>query len=207
MVLKKFMGNEIILVGAFTEMCELANICSKKIVGIIDNNIKGSFYGIPIIGTDDDAPLLFALYSKTPIVISPDKPNIRKKLVEFYSNIGFVFTELISPLATISPTAEIGKGTVIQSLCNVSSDTKIGDFCKLNTLANVMHDNVIGNFTTIAPNAVLLGHVKIGESSYIGANSTILPMKEISDNVMVGAGAVVTQNIPSDHIVKGVPAR
>jgi len=207
MVLKKFMDNEIILVGAFAEMCELANLCSKKIIGIIDNNLKGSFQNIPIIGTDDDASLLFAKYSKTPLVISPDKPQLRKKLVDYYCNIGFDFTELISPLATISRTAVIGRGTVIQSLCNVSADTKIGDFCKLNTLANVMHDNIIGNYTTIAPNAVLLGYVKTGDCAYIGANSTILPMKEIGNNVIVGAGAVVTHTIPCDLIVKGVPAR
>ena len=195
MVLKKFMDNEIILVGAFAEMCELANLCSKKVIGIIDNNLKGSFHKIPIIGKDDDASLLFAKYSKIPLVISPDKPQLRKKLVDYYSNIGFDFTELISPLATISRTAVIGRGTVIQSLCNVSADT------------NVMHDNVIGNYTTIAPNAVLLGYVKIGDCAYIGANSTILPMKEIGNNVVVGAGSVVTHNIPCDLIVKGVPAR
>ena len=51
MVLKKFMNNKIILIGAFGEMCELAEVCKKQIIGIIDNNLKGNFRGIPIIGT------------------------------------------------------------------------------------------------------------------------------------------------------------
>ena len=188
-------------------MCELAEISGKKIVGIIDNNKCESFRGIPIIGNDKDAQILFKKYSSIPVVVTPDKPQIRKRLVEYYGYIGFKFCKLISPLASISPSAEIGIGTVIQSFCNVSANTKIGDFCKLNTFSNVMHDNVIGNFSTIAPNAVLLGGVETGSCAYIGANATILPTTKIGPDAIVGAGSVVTKNIHSNSVVKGVPAK
>ena len=201
------MENDIILIGAFGEMCELAEICGKKIVGIIDNNLNDTFRGIPIIGKDEDAPILFKKFFSIPVVVTPDKPQIRKKLVEYYRRIGYKFSTLISPLAYISPSAEIGNGTVIQSFCNVSSNSTIGDFCKLNTFSNVMHDNIIGDFTTIAPSAVLLGRVEIGEKAYIGANATILPGTKVGADVIVGAGSVVTKNIPSNTIVKGVPAK
>lgn len=201
------MDNEIILVGAFGEMCELAELCGKKVVGIIDNQIHGAFRGIPIIGTDQEAHTLFYQYSSIPVVITPDNPLLRKKLVEYYRGIGFSFCSLISPSASISPTAQIGVGSVIQTCCNVSSDTKIGEFCKLNTFANVMHDNRIGDFTTIAPNAVLLGRVEIEECAYIGANATILPARKVGSGSIVGAGAVVTGDIPEGSIVKGVPAK
>ena len=207
MVSMKSMENDIILIGAFGEMCELAEICGKNIVGIIDNNLNDTFRGIPIIGKDEDAPNLFKNYSSIPVVVTPDKPQIRKNLVEYYRCIGYQFSTLISPLAFISPSAEIGNGTVIQSFCNVSSNSTIGDFCKLNTFSNVMHDNIIGDFTTIAPSAVLLGRVEIGEKAYIGANATILPGTKVGADVIVGAGSVVTKNIPSNSIVKGVPAK
>lgn len=200
------MNNEIILVGAFGEMCELAEMCGKIVIGIIDNNILGSFRGIPIIGTDDNATELYCKYSSTPIVISPDCPQIRKKLVIYYQKIGFRFCSLISPLASVSPTAKIGQGSVVQSRCNISSDTIIGDFCKINTLSNIMHDNEIGSFTTIAPNAVLLGRVRIEECAYIGANSTLLPAKKVGANSIIGAGAVVTKDIPDNVVAKGIPA-
>ena len=198
---------EVILVGAFHEMVELCVDCGIHIAGIIDNNLTGSFLGIPIIGTDDDAARLYQEYPHCELVITPDLPKIREKLVQLYTHAGFEFATIISPKANISRSAEIGRGTVIQSGVNVSAATKIGNFVKLNTNANVMHDNVVGDYTTIAPNAVLLGYVNIEKSAYIGANSTILPHLSIGKGALVGAGAVVTKNVDAKIIVKGVPAK
>lgn len=198
---------EVILVGAFHEMVELCEDCGIHIAGIIDNNLTGSFLGIPIIGTDNDAPRLYQEYSHCELVVTPDSPKVRETLVQLYTEAGFEFTSIISPKANISRSAKIGRGTVIQSGVNVSAATKIGNFVKLNTNANVMHDNVVGDFATIAPNAVLLGYVNTEKSAYVGANSTVLPHLIIGEGALVGAGAVVTKNVESKIIVKGVPAK
>ena len=201
------MNHKVIIVGAFREIIELCEDCDYQIVGIIDNNNTGDYYGIPILGTDEDAAVIYKDYSDCSIVISPDLPIVREKLFVLYSQIGFHFATVISPKAIISRSAKIGKGTVVQACVNVSAGSTIGDFVKLNTYANVMHDDVVGNFATIAPNAVLLGYVQIGESAYIGANSTILPHVRVGLGAVVGAGAVVTKNVNNNVIVKGVPAR
>lgn len=52
-----------------------------------------------------------------------------------------------------------------------------------------------------------LSPVKIGTNVWIGSNVTILPGVDIGDNVIVAAGAVVTQSVPPDTLVAGVPAR
>lgn len=201
------MRTKVVLVGGFHEVIELCEECGYDVIGIIDNTLEDDYYNIPIIGKDDDAQELFKRYGKYTLVITPDAPNIRKRLVEYYGAIGYKFATIISPSAKISKSATIGEGTIIQYGVNISSECNIGRFCKLNTLCNVMHDNVIGDFSTIAPNAVLLGRVHVGEGSYIGANSTILPEKNIGNCATIGAGAVVTHDISSKMIVKGVPAR
>lgn len=201
------MSKRIIIVGAFHEMIELCEDCGLEIVGIIDNQQIGDYYGCPILGTDEDAEQLFREYSDCCVVLTPDLPKVREKLHELYSQIGFQFATVISPKAIISRNAKIGKGTVIQACVNVSAGSTIGDFVKLNTYANIMHDDVVGNYATIAPNAVLLGYVHVEESSYIGANSTILPHIKIGGGSIVGAGAVVTKDVKNNVIVKGVPAR
>ncbi len=47
----------------------------------------------------------------------------------------------------------------------------------------------------------------IGEGSIIGANATILPDVKIGRNCLIGAGAVVTEDVPDDSVVVGVPAK
>ena len=201
------MKTDVIIVGGFHEIIELCGECSLNVVGIIDNELRNSYYGVPIIGKDEDADRLFHQYSGCKVIITPDSPKVREKLVNLYRAIGYKFATVISPLAHISKSAEIGEGTVIQAGVNVSSATKIGCFCKLNSYANVMHDNVIEDYTTIAPNAVLLGRVTTGKGAYIGANSTILPSINIGVGSTVGAGAVVTRSVEDSVIVKGVPAK
>jgi sugar O-acyltransferase (sialic acid O-acetyltransferase NeuD family) len=201
------MDKEIILVGGFHEIIELCEEIGYKIIGIIDNNLKESYWGYPIIGTDNMIKIISQNYKHIPLVISPDLPSIRKKLFLEYSEYGFEFETIISSSAKISKSSIIGTGAIIQHQVNVSSNVKIGNFTKLNVGCNVMHDSIIGNFVTIAPNAVILGRVNIGDSTYIGANSTILPNKSIGENVIVGAGAVVTKNFDSNSIIKGIPAK
>lgn len=201
------MKTDVIIVGGFHEIIELCEECGLKVVGIIDNELRDSYYGVPVIGKDEDAELLFAQYGGCKVIITPDSPMVREKLVNLYRAIGYKFATLISPLAHISKSASIGEGTVIQACVNVSSATKIGCFCKLNSYSNVMHDNVIGDYTTIAPNAVLLGRVTTGKGAYIGANSTILPNISIGTGSTVGAGSVVTKGVNENIIVKGVPAK
>jgi len=201
------MDKKIILIGGFHEIIELCEEIGYIIVGIIDNNLKKSFMGYPIIGTDEDAETLYEKYGRLPLVITPDLPYLREKLYVKYLNIGYKFETIISPSAKISKSSLIGVGSIIQHGVNISACVKIGKFVKLNTECNIMHDCIINDFVTIAPNAVVLGRINIGNKTYVGANSTILPDLIIDKNSVIGAGSVVTKNVLGGILVKGVPAK
>lgn len=201
------MHNEVVIVGAFHEIVELCEFNACRIVGVIDNNLKGEFLGYPIIGSDSDAQTLYPIYGKYPVIITPDLPKVREKLYSFYKSLGFLFTSLINKDAYISPSAKLGEGIIVQNKVYISSSSIIGNFVKLNVGATLMHDVVINDFSTMAPNSTALGCVKIGRNCYIGANATILPYVEVSSDVTIGAGAVVTRNVDAYKTVKGVPAK
>lgn len=201
------MNKSIIIVGGFHEIIELCEEASFSIIGLIDSKLKNEYFGYPILGNDSDALEIKEKFPNCNLVISPDLPKIRKRIVQYYSEIGFDFETIVSPFAKVSKTAKIGKGSIIQGGVNISALSEVGDFVKLNVNCNVMHDSIIGSFSTLAPNSVILGRVKIGENSYLGANSTILPEINIGNDVTIGAGAVVTKNIESNRTVKGIPAK
>ncbi len=198
------MNEKIIIVGAFHEIIELAEDNGVFVVGLIDPIKKDNYRGYKIIGTDEDAINFDKNY---PLLITPDCPEVRFKLVQYYSNLGFNFAKLISNNAKVSKSAIIKEGCVIQFGVNISSECNIGKFVKLNTCCNIMHNSYIGDYTTIAPNAVILGNVRIGNNCYIGSNSTILPNIKVYDNSVVGAGSVVTKDVPPFSIVVGNPAK
>ncbi|MBM4159408.1 MAG: acetyltransferase [Ignavibacteria bacterium] len=201
------MKKKIIIVGGFHEVIELCEMCSYEIAGIIDNKLEGRYMGYNILGKDEDASAIKKEYKNIPIIVTPDSPQIRVKIVNFYLRLGYEFANIISPQAVISKSANLGKGIIVQSGVNISSGVVIDNFVRLNTKCNIMHDSVIGDYCTIAPNAVILGRVNVMKSCYIGANATVLPGLSIGEMSIIGAGSVVTKNVEKNSVIAGVPGK
>ncbi len=197
----------LILIGGFIEIIELCQECNREIIGIIDPNISESYFGIPVLGNDSNAENILSRHKNCEVVICPDDPLTRYRLVKYYSQFNCRFATLISPLAKLSKYGTIGIGSIIQHNINISALSTIGKFVKLNYYCNITHNVDIGDFTTIAPKAIILGYVKVGSKTYIGANSTILPHRVVGNQVIVGAGAVVTKDISDGSIFVGNPAK
>ena len=49
--------------------------------------------------------------------------------------------------------------------------------------------------------------ITIGNDVWIGGNVTVIGGVHIGNNVVIGAGAVVTNDVPDNTVVSGVPAR
>ncbi|WP_018708372.1 acetyltransferase [Siminovitchia fordii] len=133
--------------------------------------------------------------------------SVRKKVGKMLDDIGVQFAILKHPTAVISPSVEIGRGSVIMPNCVVNADTVIGEHVIINSSSVIEHDNQINGYVHISPKAVLTGNVYVGEGTQIGAGATVIPNIKIGDWSMVGAGATVVSDIPSKVTVVGVPAK
>ncbi len=195
--------DKVILIGYFNEIIELCEKCDCLIVGYVDSSEKGPY---PYLGTDETFISNYSRYVDIPLVITPDNPDARSAIYERYNKLGFKFRTLIAPDASISKSAIISDGCMIQGLCNVSSNSFLGKCVRVNTGANIMHDVRIEDFSVVAPNAVILGYTTAEKKVYIGANSTVLSHLRIGNGSIVGAGSVVTKDVMTRTIVVGVPA-
>ncbi len=114
---------------------------------------------------------------------------------------------LVHPTATVSPSAAIGRGTVVFPRVVVNAAARIGDAVILNTGAVVEHDCVVGHAAHLSPMSSLCGSVRVGDRGWIGAGATVVPGVRIGDDARVGAGAVAVRDVPVGATVAGVPAR
>lgn len=144
---------------------------------------------------------------ETFFIIAIGNNSVRRKISEALENIGVQFAIVKHPTAVISPSAEIGRGSVIMPYCIVNADTIIGEHVIINSSSVIEHDNKINNYVHISPKAVLTGNVFVGEGTQIGAGATVIPNIKIGSWSMVGAGATVVSDIPSKVTVVGVPAK
>lgn len=175
-------------------------------IAFLDNQVPPQHHvvGFPVLGNDGHAASLLADYPNLVVAIG-DQARRLTLSVQFEAQ-GFVLANVIHPTAVVSPSSQIGPGTVVFANVVVNASAQIGKACILNTASVIEHDNRLGDGVHISPNATLAGTVSVGTRSWIGASATVLPGVQIGAQCIVGAGAVVCHSVPDNQTVVGVPA-
>lgn len=140
-------------------------------------------------------------------IIAVGEPNLREKLFNKLKSNGLKIATLIDPSATISPFAIINEGCIISPWVLVSSGAFIDSNCLIQTYVNIGHDIRIGRHSVFSSCVCPGGFDVFGEKVYIGMGSLIREKLNIGDNVIISMGSSVFNDIPSDVIVMGNPAR
>ncbi|GAA0078695.1 acetyltransferase [Clostridium sp. CTA-5] len=204
---------KIILVGAGGHCKVIIDIIKStnqyEIVGITDNNSKGSILGIPIIGDDS---ILQDIYNKDvkyafTAIGALKNIKIRNNIYMKLKEIGFKLPVLIHKKAMVSQFSSIKEGTCVMAGAIVNSDSSIEENCIINTGAVIEHDCNIGSNCHISPNTSIAGGVYIGFNTHIGIGSSVIEGIKIGNNVTIGAGAVVINDIKDDSLAVGIPAK
>ena len=141
----------------------------------------------------------------TSVVAAVGLPGVRRDLVGMWG--GNRFASVVSPTASISPSAQLGTGCIIAPGTVITAGAILGDHVILNVGASVSHTSTIGAYTTISPGVRIAGDCSIGAGCFIGIGAIVSHGVSIASGSVVGAGAVVLDDIESAEVVVGNPAR
>ena len=159
-------------------------------------------YNLKYLGHEENLDL-----SNTPFIAIGDN-DIRRKIYEkFKTNKIPMNITLEHPHTTISESSHVEEQTFVSAGVIINPQVKIDTGCIINTGAIIEHDCSVGEFSHIAPGAVLAGNVSIGSGCLIGANAVIKQGVKVGNNVIIGAGSVVLNDIKSNTIFVGNPAK
>lgn len=187
--------------GMGREIYDIAEAAGLESVFVVDKP-NGPVLGVQTIapdqlGPDDD--LILALGSSEHRRTLAGRFNWRR------------FASLNALTSVVSPSAQIGEGSVICNYAVVNNSAVIGRHFQANTFAQVSHDCVIGDFVTFSPRVTCNGWVEIGDDVFVGAGAVIRngsPGRrlKIGNGAVIGMGAVVVGDVPEGVTVIGVPA-
>lgn len=204
------MKPEIIVAGAggHAKVCiELLRAMGESVaycVGVSDS--PESCLGVPVLRGDENLGHLRSKgYHRAYVAVGSN--SLRARLAAHCDGQGYHLVNAISPHATISPSAKLGRGVAVMAGAIINAESVIEDFAIINTGATVDHDCRVGQAAHIAPQCALAGNVTVGKQSFLGVGCKVIPWVNIGDRVAVGAGAVVIRDIESDVTAIGVPAR
>jgi acetyltransferase EpsM len=143
----------------------------------------------------------------TKYVIAIGNGKTRKEIVERLGIKDNEFVTIIHPSATVSDSAKIGRGTVIQAGTIITVNVNIGNHCRVDTSCTIAHDSRIDNFVDISPGAHINGTNKIQIGAFIGSATTTRENISIGKWSVIGAGAVLVTDVPSASLYVGVPGK
>lgn len=133
--------------------------------------------------------------------------NIRERLYQQLTAVGYEFPVIIDPSAIVSRETYIGYGSFVGKGAIINAEVIIGAMCIINSGTIVEHECVIGDGTHLAVGATVCGQVSVGNMGLIGANATINQGVSVGDHTIIGAGAVVVDDIGDRVVAVGIPAK
>ncbi len=132
------------------------------------------------------------------------REKLRKSLASCGEQVGFQMPICIEGAANVKIGNRVSMAAFVhiwgQGGVEIGDDTLIASHVAITSLT---HDTT----ATLFAKSLISKPVIIGRNVWIGSHATILPGIRVGDGAIIGAGAVVTNDVPENTIVVGVPAK
>lgn len=195
----------LILIGAGGHAHACIDVIEQQgefhIAGLVGmpEEIHAEHLGYPVIGTDSDLHELAKEFQYALITVGQIRsPDIRIRLYQRATELGFQLPIITAPTAHVSQHATIGAGTIVMHGAIVNAGAKVGHNCIINTRALLEHDVTVEDHCHISTGALVNGDVRIETGCFVGSGSIIKEGVKLGKRCVVGMGISVRHSQP-DH--------
>ena len=137
-------------------------------IDFVDDGAKETPDGTQVIGTTKDLPELSKRYAN--VVVAIGNPEVRQTLIRYIEEETLLrLVTLISPRAYVAPSAQVGKGCVVEPMAVVHTGTVLGKGCLICAGAVVNHAAMCGDCVQVDCNAVVAGNTMVPSGIKVGA--------------------------------------
>lgn len=199
-------------VGRNTEVyIDLAEACGYIPAGLYHYNNERtgeSIHGVKILDSNENLFTTNNLKGKY-FAVSVGDNKIRNDLANKLRVLGATVPMLIHPSAVVSKYAKIDNSVIIHANAVIQAGAVIKKDTVVSYNASVTHTSIIGEACYLAANSNIGAYVQVGNNVLIGQGAIIVSAKVnyIGNNSIIGAGSVVINNVDTNTIVAGNPAR
>ena len=120
---------------------------------------------------------------------------------------GVEIVTAIHPRAYVSPSAAIGRGSVIFPGATIGADTVVGQNVIIATNSSVDHETRVEDHVLISAGVSVGAHATIERTVVVAIGATVASRVTVGCESLVAAGATVIDDVPKGASVRGIPAR
>jgi sugar O-acyltransferase (sialic acid O-acetyltransferase NeuD family) len=177
---------------------------SAKLAGFLAadaESISSYSCSLPIL----EDPATFEPRPTDALLLAIGIPGIRRRVAEQLKTRGAEFLTLIHPTAVVSPTADVGPGSILCPYSIASDSARLGRFTLMNYHSSLGHDASTGDFSVLSPYAALGGGAVIEDDVFLGMHASVGPRVRVGPRSKVSANSAALRDTPADALVHGVP--
>ncbi len=140
-------------------------------------------------------------------IVAVGEPTAREMLYRKLKDVRISLATLLDPTAIISPSSQIGEGTIVCEFSTIHADVVLGENCLVQPYACIGHNISVGKHSVFSSFCAPGGNSVFGNCVYCGMQSSIKEGLTVGDNAIIAMAAAVFCNVPAGAVFVGNPAR